>query len=168
MKHRGLAKPEGKRRAREIGWRELVGLPDLGIVSMRAKIDTGARTSALHAAEIERFERDGVDWVRFAPLTGRKKELRFEAPIVHHRHIKNTGGSSEERPIIETTLVLGRFRWVIEVSLTNRDNMEFDLIVGRTAVRRYRMVVNPGRSYIAGLPLGPKAPAANAETARRT
>ncbi len=155
MKRMGLRAAKRLRSSREIGWREHVGLPDLGVASVRAKIDTGARTSALHAAEIERFERDGVTWVRFAPLTGRKREQRCEAPIIHHRHIKNTGGSSEERPIIETTLVLGRFRWVIEVSLTNRDNMEFDLIVGRTAVRRHRLVVNPGRSYIAGLPLGP-------------
>jgi len=162
MRRRTVGVRDGSRGLREIGWREHVGLPDLGVSSMRAKIDTGARTSALHAAEIERFERDGVDWVRFAPLTGRKKELRCEAPIVHHRHIKNTGGSSEERPIIETTLVLGRHRWLIEVSLTNRDNMEFDLIVGRTAVRRHRMVVNPGRSYIAGPPLGPAAATSSA------
>ncbi|HUU65992.1 MAG TPA: RimK/LysX family protein [Methyloceanibacter sp.] len=161
MKRRGVV--AGRVRGpREIGWREYVGLPDLGVPSMRAKIDTGARTSALHAANIERFERDGCDWVRFSPLTGRKSEMRCEAQLVHHRHIKNTGGSSEERPIIETTLVLGRYRWPIEVSLTNRDNMEFDLIVGRTAVRRYRMVVNPGRSYIAGLPLGPAVAAASA------
>jgi hypothetical protein len=156
MKRRRLRGIEAARLSREIGWREYVGLPDLGVSSMRAKIDTGARTSALHAAGIERFQRDGRDWVRFAPLAGGQRE-RCEAPIVHHRHIKNTGGSSEERPIIETTLVLGRYRWLVEVSLTNRDNMEFDLIVGRTAVRRYRMVVNPGRSYIAGLPLGPAA-----------
>lgn len=162
MKRRNLVAAGRGRGFREIGWREYVGLPDLGVSSMRAKIDTGARTSALHAAGIERFERDGIDWVRFSPLTGRKGELRCEAPLVQHRHIKNTGGSSEERPIIETTLVLGRYRWLIEVSLTNRDNMEFDLIVGRTAVRRYRMVVNPGRSYIAGLPLGPTAVAASA------
>lgn len=162
MKRKSLVAPGRPRGSREIGWREYVGLPDLGVSSMRAKIDTGARTSALHAAGIERFERDGADWVRFAPLTGRKNELRCEAPIVHHRHIKNTGGSSEERPIIETTLVLGRHRWVIEVSLTNRDNMEFDLIVGRTAVRRHRMVVNPGRSYIAGPPLGHAAAASSA------
>lgn len=168
MKHRKLGAADRLHVGREIGWREYVGLPDLGVSSVRAKIDTGARTSALHAAGIERFERDGISWVRFSPLTGQKNELRCEAPLVHHRHIKNTGGSTEERPIIETTLVLGRYRWLIEVSLTNRDNMEFDLIVGRTAVRRHRMVVNPGRSYIAGLPLGPKAAASSAQTARRT
>ena len=138
--------------SREIGWREHVGLPELGISSMRAKIDTGARTSALHAMDVEGFERDGDAWVRFSVPLGRKKEMLCEAPITHRRHIKNTGGSSEQRPIIETTLVLGQRRWLIEVSLTDRGNMEFDLIVGRTAIRRHRMVVDPSRSFLAGLP----------------
>ena len=150
MKRTSLGLAKGPR---EIGWREYVGLPDLGIASMRAKIDTGARTSALHATGVEGFERDGNPWVRFAVPLGRKKQLQCEAPITHQRHIKNTGGSSEERPIIETTFVLGRRHWLIEVSLTNRDNMEFDLIVGRTAIRRHRMIVNPSRSFLAGLPM---------------
>ena len=105
---------------REIGWREHVGLPELGISSMRAKIDTGARTSALHATRVEGFERDGNAWVRFVVPLGRKQTMQCEAPITHRRHIKNTGGNSEQRPIIETTFVLGQRRWLIEVSLTDR------------------------------------------------
>ena len=138
---------------REIGWREHVGLPELGISSMRAKIDTGARTSALHATGVEGFEHNGNAWVRFAVPLGRTKTMQCEAPITHRRHIKNTGGSSEQRPIIETTFVLGQRRWLIEVSLTDRGSMEFDLIVGRTAIRRHRMVVNPSRSFLVGLPI---------------
>ena len=150
MKYKNLGLANG---FREIGWREYVGLPELGIPSMRAKIDTGARTSALHATGVEGFERDGNAWVRFAVSLGRKKNLQCEAPITHRRHIKNTGGSSEQRPIIETILVLGERRWLIEVSLTDRGNMEFDLIVGRTAVRRHRILVNPSRSFLAGQPI---------------
>lgn len=156
MKRKSPGSARDARTTREIGWREHVGLPELGIDSMRAKIDTGARTSALHATGVEEFERDGSPWVRFGiPLTGKKRVMLCEAPLAHQRHIKNTGGSSEERPIIDTMIVLGQRRWVIEVSLTNRDNMEFDLIVGRTAIRRYRMVVNPCRSFLAGLPACP-------------
>lgn len=137
----------------EIGWREHVGLPDLGIDSVRAKIDTGARTSALHASDIKEFERDGVRWVAFiVPVAARRHGVRCEARLIDRRGIKNTSGSSELRYVIETTIVLGNRCWMIEVSLTDRAQMEFDLIVGRTAIRRHKIVVCPDRSYLAGPP----------------
>ncbi len=137
----------------EIGWRELVGLPDIGIAALKAKIDTGARTSALHAVDLETFTHAGVQWVSFhVPLADKFGGKRHTSPIVDQRRIKNTSGVQESRYIIETTLVLGRKHWKIEVSLANRQKMELDLILGRTAVRRRRLLVDPGRSFLAGRP----------------
>lgn len=136
-----------------IGWREWVGLPDLGIDEMRAKIDTGARTSALHAVDHEYFERDGISWVRFSvPASSGGRLRRIEAPIEDERDIRNTSGVAERRIIIETTVLLGRHHWHIEASLANREKMEFDLILGRTALRKRRVLVDPGKSFIVGKP----------------
>lgn len=134
-----------------VGWRERISLPDLGIKAMKAKIDTGARTSALHAIDIERFERDGLNWIGFVvPLAGRE---RRSAPLLETRAIKNTSGVPEKRLVIETTLVIGTRHWLIETSLANRERMGFDLILGRTAIRRRSILVDPSRSFLAGDPL---------------
>ncbi len=146
----------GKAKTRErqtIGWREMVGLPELGITSLRAKIDTGARTSALHAVDLVLFEKDGARWIEFRiPQPGKPKSARCAAPLVDERQIKNTSGVAETRYIIETTLVFGKRHWSIEVSLADRKKMEFDLILGRTALRRRKLLVDPGRSFLAGPP----------------
>jgi hypothetical protein len=142
------------RKTSEIGWREIVGLPEMGIPELKAKIDTGARTSALHAVDLETWEQDGGRWVSFhLPLADRHSGKRHAAPIVDERPIKNTSGRYEKRYIVETTLVLGRRHWRIELSLANRENMEMDLILGRTAIRRRKLLVNPGRSFLAGPPV---------------
>ena len=139
---------------REIGWREHVALPELGISSMRAKIDTGARTSALNTDNMELFERDGQRWVSFTlPAAGQRSKVRYEAQPVDMRAIKNTGGIADTRYIIKTTMILGRRAWGIEISLADRENMKFDMIIGRTALRAQRLIVNPGRSYLAGQPV---------------
>ncbi len=136
-----------------IGWRETVGLPMLGIDALDAKIDTGARTSALHATDLEVFERDGLPWIEYhVPLPGVPRSKRSANRIIDDRPIKNTSGMAEHRYIIETSLVLGRRRWRIEVSLADRENMEFDLILGRTALRRRKLLINPGSSFLAGPP----------------
>lgn len=138
----------------ELGWRETISLPDLGITALRSKIDTGARTSALHAVDFELFERDGVRYVEFhVPLPGEPQWKRSSAPLVDDRAIKNTSGLPENRYVVETTLVIGRRHWHIEVSLADREQMEFDLIIGRTAIRGRRLLINPGRSYLAGSPV---------------
>lgn len=138
----------------EIGWRETVGLSDLGITVLRAKIDTGARTSALHAVDLDIGERDGVPWVKFrVPLPGEPRGKRCATRIIDQRQIKNTSGVPESRYVVETTLVLGQRYWRIELSLADREKMEFDLILGRTAIRGRRLLVNPGRSFLAGPPL---------------
>lgn len=138
-----------------IGWRETIALPALGIAGMTAKIDTGARTSALHAEDLAPFERDGEHWIGFrVPLDDSRAWVECAAQIADQRSIKNTGGIAQIRYVIETTLMVGRHRWTIEVSLADRTEMTLSLILGRTAIRRRRVVVDPGRSFLAGPPTG--------------
>ena len=147
MKRLHTAKP------REIGWREWIALPDLDIPKLKAKIDTGARTTALHAIDIGVFEQNGGRWVAFhVPFSGLAKDHRFTAQIVDERDIKNTSGQKERRIIIQSTLVLGKRHWRIELSLANRKDMEFEVILGRTALRWHGFLINPGRSFLAGDP----------------
>ncbi len=137
----------------EIGWREWIALPGLGITALKAKIDTGARTSALHAIDHQPFTQSGEQWISFrVPLAILPADQRSTARIVDEREIKNTSGQPELRYIVETTLILGQQSWNIEVSLANRESMEFEVILGRTAIRRRRLLVNPGRSFLAGPP----------------
>ena len=158
MKPRSALPPAKQREV--IGWREHVALPDLGLARLAAKIDTGARTSALHAVDQAVTEIDGIRWVEFrVPVPGRRTSARVRAPLVDERMIKNTSGIPEQRLVVRTTLLLGRHRWLIEVSLANREKMEFDLILGRTAIRKRRMLVDPGHSYLLGPPgAGPTPP----------
>ena len=136
-----------------IGWREIVRLPELGVFDMRAKIDTGARTSALHAEEQEVFERDGRTWVRFrVPASRHHSDFRAEVPVLDERNIKNTSGVPERRIVIRTLLHLGKHHWHVDVSLADRSNMGFDMILGRTAIRRHNVLVHAGRSFLAGKP----------------
>ena len=144
-----------------IGWREHVALPDFGITGLDAKIDTGARTSALHAVDQRVIEVDGERWVEFMiPAHNRPTTQTVRALLVGERDIKNTSGVPERRLIVHTALLMGRHRWTIEVSLANREKMEFDLILGRTAIRRRRILVDPGRSFV----LGPSGAAHEAAT----
>lgn len=139
---------------REIGWREWIGLPDLGITTIKAKLDTGARTSALHATNIETHKRDGEFWVEFlVPLARLPKRRKCTARILDEREIRNTSGRSERRLIIGTNLVFGHRHWKIELSLANRMQMEFEVILGRTALRGHGLLVNPGKSYLMGPPV---------------
>lgn len=136
----------------EIGWREVIGLPDLDIPELHAKIDTGARTSALNAAVIREFERDGHSWIEFdVTFTEDRHTQRCQAPVADRRAIKNTSGVPELRYIIHTHLTLGARRWEIELSLTDREPMRYDLILGRTALRNRQICVNPGRSFLTRL-----------------
>lgn len=137
-----------------VGWRELVGLPDLNIEQLRAKIDSGARTSAIHAENQEQFDRDGANWVRFNLLSPDGKLVQtIEAPVSDEREIKNTGGMPERRIIIRTNLLIGAHHTRIDVSLADRKNMGFDLILGRTAIRQLRLLIHPGRSFLMGPPI---------------
>ena len=136
-----------------IGWRERVSLPALGISNIAAKIDTGSRTSALYATDYDPFEKGKWPWIRFtvrADSSGRR--LTCSAPIVDQRNTRNPSGRNERRFVIETPIVLGHEKWVIDLLLTDRADMEYDLIVGRTALRKKKLIVNSGQSWLCGEP----------------
>jgi len=140
-------------------------LPELGIASLAAKIDTGARTAALHVLDKRIVEDAEGAWVEFTlPPHKGAGPRRVRAPLVGERNIKNTGGSPERRLIVRTLLLIGRHRWSIDVSLADREKMRFDLILGRTAIRGHRILVDPGRSFL----LGPPAPSAQSKAKERT
>ena len=133
-----------------IGWREWLVLPDLGITNIKAKIDTGARSSALHAFDLEVFKRQGLDWVRFNVHPHQRNNhdtITAEAELLDMRNVRNSGGQNQPRPVIQTTVLLKGQQWPIELTLTNRDVMGFRMLLGRQAVRQ-RFLVDPGRSYI--------------------
>lgn len=145
--------PAKKRRPLPVlGWREWVALPDLGVPRVKAKLDTGARTSSLHAFRLKRFTRDGTDMVRFEvhPLQrSRGEAVTVEAEVVDERAVRSSSGQEELRPFIRTTVEVGGERWPIEVSLARRDTMGFRMLLGRRALRR-RALVDPGTSFVLG------------------
>ena len=127
-----------------VGWQERVDLPLLGLSNLKAKIDTGARTSALHATDIVTFERDGAPWVRFhTRFDDDARDTDVECPIHDQREIKNTSGIPERRIVIRTKFRISDRLWNIDLSLTERTEMKFRMIVGRTALRRHSILVNP-------------------------
>ncbi len=137
---------------KKIGWREWARLPDLKIDRIKAKIDSGARTSALHAFRVTPFTKDGGAYVRFFvhPVQRRRKpEVACVARIIDERRVTDSGGNAQDRYVIRTTLKLGKSSWPIELTLSNRDSMGFRFLIGRQAIRR-RYVVDPGRSYVTG------------------
>jgi len=137
-----------------VGWREWVTLPQLGAAEIKAKIDTGARSSSLHAFGVETFRRRGVLWVRFQ-IHPRQRSLEStipcEARVLDSRAVRSSSGHLSQRPVIVTEIELHGRRWPIELTLANRDEMGFRMLLGREALRG-RLVVDPARSYLAGRP----------------
>ena len=137
-----------------LGWREWLALPELGIGSIRAKVDTGARSSSLHVREQELFEQDGRQRVRFLVEHGMDDALKvqLDAEVADQRDVTDSGGHRETRIFIRTLLRLpGGQEWPIELNLTERRNMAFPMLLGRSALRR-RCVVEPARSWLLGVP----------------
>lgn len=137
---------------RVVGWREWVSLPELGIDAIKAKLDTGAKTSALHAWDLEFYEIDGLPWVRFCTYPFERDDdtvVRCAAPLADCRWVTNPGGKRERRCVITTMLGISGVSWGIELTLTNRDEMGFRMLVGREAMRG-RLIVDPGRSFCTG------------------
>jgi len=140
-----------------IGWREWVTLPELGIGALKAKVDTGARSSALHAFDIEKFMIDGRPMVAFSvhPVQrDSQRVLKVHAELIDERVVTNSGGQASERPVIMTHVSWLGVAWPIELTLVRRDLMGFRLLLGRQAVR-HRFVVDPGGSYLGGRPGAP-------------
>jgi len=136
------------------GLREWIALPDLGVVGLRAKIDTGASTSALHATEISEFERDGERWVRFNAHIGTlvQRRHRCEAPIVTRKTIKSSNGQAQARYVIRTLLALGERAWPVEFTLTCRKTMRYRVLLGSKALVDGRLLVNPAHAYLLNKP----------------
>jgi hypothetical protein len=137
-----------------IGWREWVQLPELGVFETKAKVDTGADNSSLHAFNVERFDRDGVDFVRFEVhprRRSRRPTIQCEAPVAMEKKVKNPGGRIEVRPVIRTKVIVAGVEMDALVNLTSRDEMGFRMLLGRRTVRG-KFIVDPGRSYLGERP----------------
>jgi hypothetical protein len=137
-----------------IGWREWVGLPDLGIKAIKVKVDTGARSSSLHAFDLHVFERDGVKWVRFQVHPVQRKSIKsveVEVKVFEFRSVRTSSGTVTLRPVIVTNIELCGITWPVELTLASRDEMGFRMLLGREAFRR-RFLVDAGKSYYGGRP----------------
>ncbi len=133
-----------------IGWREWVGLPNLGIEAIKVKVDTGAKTSALHAYDIEEYTVGRVEMVRFKVHPHQrdtKRAIRAVAPLVDRRTVRDSGGKKTLRPVILTEIRVGDMSWQIELTLINRDEMGFRMLLGREALKGH-LLVNSGKSFI--------------------
>ncbi|GJL94092.1 MAG: ribosomal protein S6 modification protein [Hyphococcus sp.] len=145
-------KATSKRARTLIGWREWASFPDLGIDRINAKIDTGAKSSAVHAFRIKERDIGGEAFVEFFlhPVQRRKTpEIFCRAPIAGTKIIRSSNGQEEERFVIETRLRLGGRFWKVDLTLTDRDAMGFRLLIGRDALRR-KFIIDPGASYLTG------------------
>jgi hypothetical protein len=141
-----------------IGWREWLRLPELGVHRIKAKVDTGARTSALHAENVRYVRRRGERWVRFTVHPFQRTHagaVEAAAPLVEERRVRSSSGVQELRPVVETLVVIGEREWPIELTLTRRDVMGFRMLLGRQALRRFA-VVDPGRSFLTRKPIRKK------------
>jgi hypothetical protein len=148
-----------------IGLREWVALPDLGVIGLRAKIDTGASTSALHATEVVPFERNGERWVRFTVHLGTLVQSRHrhcEAPLVAKKTIRSSNGHAQNRYVIRTNLALGNRSWPVEFTLACRKSMRYRMLLGSKALVEGGLIVNPAVSYAQDKPILSLSPAPGA------
>jgi hypothetical protein len=135
-----------------IGWREWVALPELGIPAVKAKIDTGARTSALDTFSLETFTLDGKLRARFGVHPVRRRpdiKIFCIADVIDERIVTNSGGRQEQRLVIRTPVRMGHLEWPIEITLANRESMRFRMLLGRSALNE-RVLVDTDASYLIG------------------
>lgn len=140
-----------------LGWREWVGFPDHGVEWVKAKVDTGARTSSLHAFDLRRFDRDGAPWVGFEIHPWQRStadSVRVEVPVFDERLVRPSTGEPQLRQVVKMPVRIGDRVRTVELTLTRRDTMGFRMLLGRQALRG-RYLVDAGRSYLGGRP--PKA-----------
>jgi hypothetical protein len=145
-----MAASSSESRKLVIGWREWIALPEMGIAAIKPKIDTGARSSSLHAFNMETFERGGATWVRFDVHTLQRyseTSVRVEAPVLEFRHIRSSSGHQSLRPVIRTAVGLAGKKWSVELTLAARDEMGFRMLLGREALRG-RFTVDPDASFL--------------------
>ena len=137
-----------------IGLREWINLPELGMVGLRAKIDTGASTSCLHASDIQPFDRGGEPWVRFTAHLGTlvQRRHRCEAPLVSLKTIKSSNGQAQSRYVIRTPVTLGEREWLVEFTLTCRKTMRYRVLLGSKALVDGQLLVNPALAYVQNKP----------------
>lgn len=137
---------------KSIGWRERVSFPDFGVVGVKAKVDSGAQTSSIHAFRPRYSQRDDGEWISFEihpRRRSRKDAIRVSAKVKTHRWIRSSNGKRELRPVIETTMSLGGEEFKAEMTLANRHLMAYRMILGRSAIRG-RFTIDPGKSYLFG------------------
>ncbi|MBY0413794.1 MAG: RimK/LysX family protein [Bdellovibrionales bacterium] len=127
-----------------VGWRETVSLPKFKLKELRAKIDTGAKTSALHADKIEYISVNGIPYVRFLFIDDEGENIYVKAPLLEERTIKSSNGDKTIRPVVQTEIKMGSERFMIEVTLINRDMMGFKMLIGREALNG-RFLINPAK-----------------------
>ena len=152
---RKSARSAQRRPAIVLGWREWVALPDIGVPVIKAKLDTGARSSSLHVESTRTFKRDGHEWVRFlavTDLTGRDAAVRAEAPVVDERMVRSSAGHEELRIVIETRVEIAGWNWEIDLTLAARpETMSFRMLIGRQGLSGHALI-DPSHSYLAGRP----------------
>jgi len=134
----------------KLGWSEWCSLPELGLPAVKVKVDTGAKTSALHAFNMEPFKKGEKEYIRFDihPIQRNKKiTVSCEAELVDKRHVKSSSGKKEKRHVIHTPVKIGRKTWEIQITLTNRDSMGFRMLLGREAMNG-RILINPSEAFL--------------------
>ncbi len=134
-----------------LGWREWIGFPQLGLPAIKAKVDTGAKTTCLHAFEVESFMQNGEEWLNFKvhPFQDNSDTVAScTAPVFDKRNVTDSGGHTEERFVIKSPIIVGKWQQPVEITLTARDNMKFRVLLGRNAINAGNFYVNPSKSWL--------------------
>jgi hypothetical protein len=137
-----------------IGWREWISFPEWGIEAVKVKVDTGARTSSLHVMDMTFFEKDSRQWVQFIVHPWQETAadaVSVTAPVITYKEVRSSSGCLQKRPVIRTRIVVAHRKIAVDITLTNRSEMGFRMLLGRAAIRNRFMVI-PGKSYLGGRP----------------